>query len=98
VLTDRYAIIVPGALPAEILPALHEGYQEGFRYLFFLNAALATFSCFAALWLIPHHSVDRHDDQALREEAAARMEQEKKRPEISDPGVYRVANTGVSVD
>lgn len=58
--------------------ALATGYQQGFRYIFILNAALAAFACIISLWLIPHQSVDRQDDEKQRQEAAERLREEER--------------------
>lgn len=47
-----------------------EAYAAGFRRMFYLNAALAAFGCILAIWLIPQISLERSDDEALREKSS----------------------------
>lgn len=63
-------------MPADKLAILRNGYREGFRNLFIVNAVLAAVACLVVVFLIPQGSVDRHDDAALRQEAVQRLERE----------------------
>lgn len=44
-------------------------YSEGFRRVFYLNAALASFAVAIAWFMIPQIGLERQDDAALKEEA-----------------------------
>lgn len=55
---------------AAVKTAVLKAYSEGFRRMFYLNAALATLGCGLAVWLIPHIELRRQDDEALREKSA----------------------------
>lgn len=61
---------------AAVKRAILKAYSEGFRRMFYLNAALATLGCGLAVWLIPHIELRRQDDETLREKPAEKDNQE----------------------
>ncbi|KAF4536950.1 Tetracycline resistance protein TetB/drug resistance transporter [Lasiodiplodia theobromae] len=63
-----------GADAERIRTALMGAYKDGFRILFYVNAALAAVAFFVALALLPQISLVRDDDKKLQEEARAKEE------------------------
>jgi predicted MFS family arabinose efflux permease len=55
-----------------------EGYRRGFRTIFITCSVLAAAGFCGALFLMPHLSLDREDDKALKEQSKAWLEAEKK--------------------
>ena len=52
---------------------LTPAYQKGFRIIFIVGASLATFAFVLDVWLMPQVSLNRADDQALKEEGKRRL-------------------------
>lgn len=55
------------------------GYTKGFRTVFILNASLSAVAIVAAVLLIKHKSLQRGDEDKLREEAKAWLEKSKEK-------------------
>ena len=55
----------------EIATLILAGYTRGFRAIFILNAALAAFAMLSSVFMIGQKNLERGDEQALREKAAA---------------------------
>jgi hypothetical protein len=59
-----------------IRSVLIPAYKRGFRIIFLIGAALASFSFFLAFWLMPHITLKRDDDDKLKEEGKKRIKGE----------------------
>ncbi|QRW26721.1 major facilitator superfamily transporter [Rhizoctonia solani] len=64
-------------LDAETLAIVIDGYRLGFRTLFIVCASLTAFAFFTTLFLIPHISLRRDDDKALKAQAKEELERRK---------------------
>ncbi|CAE6483487.1 unnamed protein product [Rhizoctonia solani] len=64
-------------LDADTLATVIDGYRLGFRTLFIVCASLTAFAFFATLSLMPHISLKRDDDQALKQQAKAELQRRK---------------------
>ncbi|PWN43280.1 MFS general substrate transporter [Ceraceosorus guamensis] len=64
-------------LSAEELSQLREAYRQGFSKNFYLLAALTAAAFFVTVFLIPQRSVDRSDDQALRDQAKKELDEKR---------------------
>ncbi|CAE6472309.1 unnamed protein product [Rhizoctonia solani] len=64
-------------LDAGTLATVIEGYRLGFRTLFIVCASLTAFAFFATLFLMPHISLKRDDDQALKAQAKQELARRK---------------------
>ncbi|KAG6369452.1 MFS general substrate transporter [Boletus reticuloceps] len=63
-----------GLGPAQATYALTHGYTQGFKYVFVLNACLASVATLASIFMIKHKELDRGDEERLREEANRLLE------------------------
>ncbi|GAB1200257.1 hypothetical protein APSETT444_009627 [Aspergillus pseudonomiae] len=52
-------------------------YRKGFRIIFLIGAALAAFAFVLAFWLMPQVSLNRADDEKLKEEGRKRVKGER---------------------
>ncbi|KAE8342031.1 hypothetical protein BDV24DRAFT_162912 [Aspergillus arachidicola] len=52
-------------------------YQKGFRIIFLIGAALAAVAFFLAFWLMPQVTLNRADDEKLKEEGRKRVKGER---------------------
>ncbi|KAE8371691.1 major facilitator superfamily domain-containing protein [Aspergillus bertholletiae] len=52
-------------------------YQKGFRIIFLIGAALAAFAFVLAFWLMPQVTLNRADDEKLKEEGRRRVKGER---------------------
>jgi hypothetical protein len=64
-----------------ILDTIIDGYRRGFFIVFVTYAALASFAFVLALLLLRHRSLDRPDDNKLKEEAKKRLADRSKSSE-----------------
>ncbi|CAE6422078.1 unnamed protein product [Rhizoctonia solani] len=64
-------------LDADTLAIVIDGYRLGFRTLFIVCASLTAFAFFATLFLMPHISLKREDDKALKVQAKEELERKK---------------------
>ncbi|CUA75228.1 hypothetical protein RSOLAG22IIIB_11584 [Rhizoctonia solani] len=64
-------------LDADTLATVIDGYRLGFRTLFIVCASLTAFAFFVTLCLIPHISLKREDDKALKAQAKEELEKQK---------------------
>jgi hypothetical protein len=70
-------IAARNTLDADTLVAVIEGYRMGFRTLFIVGAALTACSFFVTLLMMPHITLKRDDDKALKEQAKEELERRK---------------------
>ncbi|KNG90697.1 MFS drug transporter [Aspergillus nomiae NRRL 13137] len=62
-------------------------YRKGFRIIFLIGAALAAFAFVLAFWLMPQVSLNRADDEKLKEEGRKRVKGERSSDEeVVDDG------------
>ncbi|KAF8440035.1 major facilitator superfamily domain-containing protein [Boletus edulis BED1] len=63
-----------GLGPAQATYALAHGYTQGFKFVFVLNACLASVATLTSIFMIKHKELDRGDEERLREEANRLLE------------------------
>ncbi|KAE8161981.1 major facilitator superfamily domain-containing protein [Aspergillus tamarii] len=62
-------------------------YQKGFRIIFLIGAALAAFAFVLAFWLMPQVTLNRADDEKLKEEGRKRVKgEENSDEEVNEDG------------
>ncbi|CAE6340054.1 unnamed protein product [Rhizoctonia solani] len=70
-------ILARHTLDADTLATVIDGYRLGFRTLFIVCASLSALAFFATLFLMPHISLKRDDDKALKSQAKEELERRK---------------------
>ncbi|KAF9221725.1 MFS general substrate transporter, partial [Gyrodon lividus] len=63
-----------GLTSSQAAYALTHGYTEGFKFVFVLNACLASVATLASIFMIKHKELIREDEQRLRAEAQLMLE------------------------